>query len=119
MRALFPRRGRAWARMLSLLLLCSSILHWCYHEHLCAAETSSREYRPARLDVSAGECRHAAALRIESFCPGCSASLDWFADTAVPEAALLGKAVEKIRFTPNFSGAAARSLRRSRAPPRA
>ncbi|MCI5779411.1 MAG: hypothetical protein MR051_06325 [Lentisphaeria bacterium] len=120
MRALFPRRGRAWARVLSLLLLGNGILHWCYHEHLGAVESSSyRECRPVELDASAGDCRHAAALTNNTFCPCCSASIDWFADIAAPEAALLRETAEEIRFTPAFPGAVSTSYHRSRAPPRA
>ena len=115
----FSKSGRAWARMLSLLLLCNSFLHLYCHEHLGGAAAAQRGCGVAKIGVSAETHRHAAALTTEFFCPCCSAALDWFADTAVPETGLIRERTAEPQLISLFPGAAALSTRRSRAPPRA
>jgi|GEM_PF-4014542 len=114
----FSKRGRAWARMLSLLLLCNSFLHLYCHEHLGeAAETAQHGCGAVKIGVSAETHRHAAALTAEFFCPCCSAALDWFADTAAPETGLIRERTAEPQLISLFPGAAVLSTRRSRAPP--
>lgn len=112
-------RNGVLPRLLGLLLLCNGILHLAFHDACCAKGSAvgrgNFEAAVAAVDVSS---ESEPELASESFCPCCSAAIDWWCESAVIQRFSPSDASAELSLTRTAISSAPNGLPHSRAPPR-